>query len=112
MHHLYARLRNIRVMPQHKCITDPPIVHIQMMRHHTCITDPSIAAPRCQRARPTDRSVPDTMIACRSTQVTTAMFAIAEFIQNPCRQNQRVLVDTRLCACANEILELKPQVYT
>ena len=37
--------------------------------------------------------------------VTIAMSALSEFVQNPCRMNQRVLVDTRLCACANEILE-------
>ena len=37
--------------------------------------------------------------------VTIAMSALSEFVQNPCRKNQRVLVDTRLCACANEILE-------
>ena len=28
-------------------------------------------------------------------------------MQNPCRLNQRVLVDTRLCASANEILAIK-----
>jgi hypothetical protein len=30
-------------------------------------------------------------------------------MQNPCRLNQRVLVDTRLCASANEILAIKIQ---
>ena len=40
-------------------------------------------------------------------EVTTAMSALSEFVQNPCRPNQRVLVDTRLCACANEILDMK-----
>ena len=40
-------------------------------------------------------------------EVTLAMSALSEFVQNPCRPNQRVLVDTRLCACANEILGLE-----
>jgi hypothetical protein len=41
-------------------------------------------------------------------KVTAAMNAISEFVQNPCRANQRVLVDTRLCASANELLALRP----
>ena len=40
-------------------------------------------------------------------EVTRAMSALSEFVQNPCRPNQLVLVDTRLCACANEILGLE-----
>eukprot|EP00960_Hanusia_phi_P010731 315333-Hanusia_phi.AAC.3 len=39
--------------------------------------------------------------------VQVALLAIAEFTQSPCRGNQIALVDTRLCACANEILSLK-----
>lgn len=39
-----------------------------------------------------------------------AMNAIAEFVQNPCRENQRVLADTKLCTCANEILLLKAEM--
>jgi hypothetical protein len=39
-----------------------------------------------------------------------AMDTIAEFVQNPCRPNQRALADTKLCACANEILDIKADV--
>ena len=45
-------------------------------------------------------------------EVTTAMSALSEFVQNPCRANQMVLVDTRLCACANEILDISADAET
>ena len=40
---------------------------------------------------------------------TKAMNALAESVMNPCRANQRLLVDTKLCACANEILDMRAE---
>eukprot|EP00961_Rhodomonas_salina_P048456 650561-Rhodomonas_salina.8 len=41
----------------------------------------------------------------------TALMALAEFVQSPCRPNQRVLVDTSLCSCCNTILNLAQEIH-
>jgi hypothetical protein len=38
--------------------------------------------------------------------VNTALLAVAEFVQSPCRLNQRVLIDSPLCMACNTILNL------